>query len=203
MTFTDPIGDMFSRIRNGQMRSLNSVLIPSSSFRKNILEILKNEGYIKDFFIEKSENNKTSLKISLKYYEGDPVIKEIKRISKPGRRVYSRATSIPRVMNGLGLAIYLHQKDDDRHRGKKNNVGGGEHLEGICQNCKKHNYLKESSIKINGSNLILRDQKSKTLTINDKIFSSKINENFKLFLYKKLIKNFNKGEPRSLLIMLK
>ena len=64
MTFTDPIGDMFSRIRNGQMRSLNSVEIPSSNFRKNILEILKNEGYIKDYFIEKTENNKTSLKIS-------------------------------------------------------------------------------------------------------------------------------------------
>ena len=84
MTFTDPIGDMFSRIRNGQMRSLNFVEIPSSNFRKNILEILKNEGYIKDYFIEKTENNKTSLKITLKYYEGDPVIKEIKRISKPG-----------------------------------------------------------------------------------------------------------------------
>ena len=78
MTLTDPIGDMFARIRNGQMRSLNSVEIPSSNFRKNILEILKNEGYIKDYFIEKTENNKTSLKISLKYYEGDPVIKEIK-----------------------------------------------------------------------------------------------------------------------------
>ena len=64
MAFTDPIGDMFSRIRNGQMRSLNSVLIPSSNFRKNILEILKKEGYIKDFFIEKTENNKISLKIS-------------------------------------------------------------------------------------------------------------------------------------------
>ena len=64
MTFTDPIGDMFSRIRNGQMRSLNSIIIPSSNYRKNILEILKNEGYIKDYFIEKTENNKTSLKIS-------------------------------------------------------------------------------------------------------------------------------------------
>ena len=67
MTFTDPIGDMFTRIRNGQMRSLSSIQIPSSNFRKNILEILKNEGYIKDYFIEKTENNKTSLKISLKY----------------------------------------------------------------------------------------------------------------------------------------
>ena len=67
MTLTDPIGDMFTRIRNGQMRSLASVQIPSSNFRKNILEILKREGYIKDFFIDKSENNKISLKISLKY----------------------------------------------------------------------------------------------------------------------------------------
>ena len=76
MTLTDPIGDMFSRIRNGQMRSLNSIEIPSSNFRKNILEILKKEGYIKDYYIEKLENNKINLKINLKYYEGDPVIKD-------------------------------------------------------------------------------------------------------------------------------
>ena len=80
MTLTDPIGDMFSRIRNGQMRSLNSVDMPSSNFRQNILKILKDEGFIKDFFIEKSENNKISLRINLKYYEGTPVIKEIKRV---------------------------------------------------------------------------------------------------------------------------
>ncbi len=125
MTLTDPIGDMFSRIRNGQMRSLNSIDIPSSNFRQNILKILKNEGYIKDYFIEKSEKNKVNLKINLKYYEGDPVIKEIKRISKPGRRVYSRATSIPKVMNGLGLAILSTPKgvmsDADA---RKHNVGG-------------------------------------------------------------------------------
>ena len=125
MTLTDPIGDMFSRIRNGQMRSLNSIEIPSSSFRRNILEILKKEGYIKDFYIEKQENNKTSLKINLKYYYGDPVIKEIKRISKPGRRVYSRSSSIPKVMNGLGLAIVSTSKgvmSDTEAR--KNNLGG-------------------------------------------------------------------------------
>ena len=130
MTLTDPIGDMFSRIRNGQMRSLNSIQIPSSNFRKNILEILKKEGYIKDYFIEKNEKNKISLTVSLKYYEGDPVIKEIKRISKPGRRVYSRATSIPKVMNGLGLAILSTPKgvmSDSEAR--KNNVGG----EVICR----------------------------------------------------------------------
>ena len=68
MTFTDPIGDMFSRIRNGQMRSLSSINIPSSNFGRNILDILKNEGYIKDYYIEKSENNKINLKINLKYY---------------------------------------------------------------------------------------------------------------------------------------
>ena len=125
MTYTDPIGDMFARIRNGQMRNLNSVEIPSSNFRKNILEILKNEGYIKDFFIEKTVNNKTSLRISLKYYEGDPVIKEIKRISKPGRRVYSRANSIPRVMNGLGLAILSTPKGVMSDvEARKQNIGG-------------------------------------------------------------------------------
>tara|TARA_B100000941_G_scaffold286134_1_gene259209 strand:+ start:995 stop:1393 length:399 start_codon:yes stop_codon:yes gene_type:complete len=125
MTLTDPIGDMFSRIRNGQMRNLNSVEIPLSNFRKNILEILKREGYIKDYFIGKSENNKSNLKVNLKYYEGDPVIKEIKRISKPGRRVYSRANSIPKVMNGLGLAIISTPKGVmSDSEAKKNNVGG-------------------------------------------------------------------------------
>ena len=125
MALTDPIGDMFSRIRNGQMRLLNSIEIPSSTFRKNILEVLKNEGYIKDYYIEKSENNKINLKINLKYYEGDPVIKEIKRISKPGRRIYSRANSIPKVMNGLGLAILSTPKGVmTDSEAKKNNVGG-------------------------------------------------------------------------------
>ena len=125
MTLTDPIGDMFSRIRNGQMRSLNSIDIPSSNFRQNILKILKDEGYINDYYIEKAENNKIKLKINLKYFEGDPVIKEIKRISKPGRRVYSRANSIPRVMNGLGLAILSTSKGVMSDvEAKKNNIGG-------------------------------------------------------------------------------
>ena len=125
MTFTDPIGDMFSRIRNGQLRSLNSIEIPSSNFRRNILDILKREGYINDYFIEKSDNNKITLKITLKYYEGDPVIKEIKRISKPGRRVYSRATSIPKIQNGLGMAIIsTSQGVMSDIEARKNNIGG-------------------------------------------------------------------------------
>ena len=130
MTFTDPIGDMFSRIRNGQLRLLRSVNVPASNFRLQILEVLKNEGYISNFFIEKKDNNKNNLIVDLKYYEGSPVIKEIKRISKPGRRIYSRATSIPKIQNGLGLAIISTPKgvmsDNDA---RKNNIGG----EVICR----------------------------------------------------------------------
>ena len=125
MTIVDPIGDMFTRIRNGLMRNLNTVNIPASKFRSKILEILKTEGYINSFFLESNDNNKKVIKVNLKYYEGTPVIKEIKRISKPGRRVYSRATSIPKVMNGLGLAILSTPKgvmSDTEAR--KNNIGG-------------------------------------------------------------------------------
>ena len=125
MTLNDPIGDMFTRIRNGQMRSLTTINVPASNFRQNILDILKNEGFIVNYYIEKMENNKKNLKVELKYYEGMPVIKEIRRVSKPGRRVYSRATSIPKVMNGLGLAILSTPKgvmsDTDARR---NNIGG-------------------------------------------------------------------------------
>ena len=125
MTLMDPIGDMFTRIRNGQMRSLSSINVPASNFRQNILDILKNEGFINNYYIEKLDNNKKNLKVELKYFEGSPVIKEIRRISKPGRRVYSRATSIPKVMNGLGLAILSTPRgvmsDNDA---RKTNIGG-------------------------------------------------------------------------------
>tara|TARA_X000001036_G_scaffold419922_1_gene440247 strand:+ start:561 stop:959 length:399 start_codon:yes stop_codon:yes gene_type:complete len=125
MALMDPIGDMFTRIRNGQMRSLTEVEIPSSNFRLKILEVLKNEGFITNFHLEKKDNNKKSLMVSLKYYEGVPVIREIKRISKPGRRVYSRATSIPRIQNGLGLAIISTTKGVMSDvEARKNNVGG-------------------------------------------------------------------------------
>ena len=124
MTIIDPVGDMFTRIRNGQMRSLSRIDVPASKFRLQILEILKLEGYINNFFVEKSKNINT-LKVDLKYYEGNPVIKDIKRISKPGRRVYSRAISIPKIQNGLGLAIVSTSKgvmSDSEAR--KNNIGG-------------------------------------------------------------------------------
>ena len=125
MSLSDPIGDMFTRIRNGQMRSLNSVDVPASNCRSKILEVLKTEGYISNYILEKSEKNKKTLKVSLKYFEGIPVIKEIKRVSKPGRRIYSKATSIPKIQNGLGLAILSTPKgvmsDNDA---RKNNLGG-------------------------------------------------------------------------------
>ena len=125
MAIIDPVGDMFTRIRNGQMRNLNHVNIPASKFRSKILEILKTEGYINNFYLENDKKNIKVIKVNLKYYEGSPVIKEIKRISKPGRRVYSRATSISKVMNGLGLAILSTPKgvmSDSEAR--KKNVGG-------------------------------------------------------------------------------
>ena len=125
MTFTDPIGDMFSRIRNGQMRSLNKIEIPFSSFRSKILEVLKKEGYIINFKTSEDKDKIKFILVDLKYYEGQPVIKDIKRISKPGRRVYSKASSIPKVLNGLGLAILSTSKGVmSDSEATKNNLGG-------------------------------------------------------------------------------
>ena len=125
MSLGDPIGDMLTRIRNGQMRSLNKIEVPFSNFRSKILEVLKREGYIINYEITTNEKKIKNIFVKLKYYDGQPVIKEIKRVSKPGRRVYSRATSIPKVMNGLGLAILSTPKgvmSDTEAR--KNNIGG-------------------------------------------------------------------------------
>ena len=125
MTFVDPIGDMLTRIRNGQMRSLNKISIPFSVFRSKILEVLKKEGYIIDFKIDKNKDNQKTIFVDLKYYEGQPVIREIKRVSKPGRRVYSRADSIPRVHSGLGVAILSTSKGVMSDvEATKNNLGG-------------------------------------------------------------------------------
>ena len=124
MNLSDPIGDMFTRIRNGQLRSLSFVKIPASKFRLKILEVLKAEGYIKNILVE-DEKNKRKLKVDLKYYEGTPEIKEIKRVSKPGRRVYSRASSIPKIQNGLGLSILSTSKGVMSDiEARKNNLGG-------------------------------------------------------------------------------
>jgi len=125
MSFVDPIGDMITRIRNAQMRLLSSVKIPSSKFRVKILDVLKKEGYISDYKVLSDLNNKGSLSVDLKYNNGSPVIKEIKRVSKPGRRIYARANSIPKIQNGLGLAIVSTSKGimtDDEARSQK--VGG-------------------------------------------------------------------------------
>ena len=125
MSLVDPIGDMLTRIRNGQMRTLNNIDVPYSNFRSKILEVLKKEGYIIDFKISESKNKIKSIQVKLKYYDGQPVIREIKRISKPGRRVYSKATSIPKVLNGLGLAILSTSKGVMSDvEATKNNIGG-------------------------------------------------------------------------------
>ena len=125
MSLVDPIGDMLTRIRNGQMRSLNKIDVPFSNFRSKILEVLKKEGYILDFETISKEKNIKTISVKLKYFDGQPVIKEIKRISKPGRRVYSRATSIPKVLNGLGLAILSTSKGVMSDvEATKNNLGG-------------------------------------------------------------------------------
>ena len=125
MTLVDPIGDMLTRIRNAQLRTLHNVKIPSSKFREKILIVLKDEGYIADYKILNEENNKNTLMVDLKYHNGTPVIKEIKRVSKPGRRIYAKAESIPKIKNGLGLAIVstsMGIMSDNDARSK--NVGG-------------------------------------------------------------------------------
>ena len=105
MSFTDPIGDMITRIRNGQMRLHSKVEMPASSFKGKILEVLKREGFILNYKLDQTVEKKNKYSIDLKYYSGSPVIKNIERISKPGRRFYSSAESIPKIKNGLGIAI--------------------------------------------------------------------------------------------------
>ncbi len=125
MNLVDPIGDMLTRIRNGQMRSLNKIKIPFSNFRFKILDVLKKEGYIIDFYLDENKEKLKTIIVVLKYYEGEPVIKEIKRVSKPGRRVYSRAVSIPKIKNGLGVAILSTSKGVmSDSEAIKNNLGG-------------------------------------------------------------------------------
>ena len=125
MSFTDPIADMITRIRNAQLRTLNKVSIPNSKFRAKILDVLKEEGYISDYKFLTDEKNKGSLLVDLKYSNGLPVIKEISRVSKPGRRIYTKAESIPKIRNGLGIVIVstsMGIMSDNDARSK--NIGG-------------------------------------------------------------------------------
>ena len=124
MSLSDPIGDMIARIKNAQMRNHKKVELPSSNFKNKIAEILKSEGYIVDFKVN-LEANKPVLLINLKYHSGNPVISTIERVSKPGRRIFSRAESLPKINNGLGIAIVSTPKgvmtDIDA---RKQKVGG-------------------------------------------------------------------------------
>ena len=125
MTIIDPIGDMITRIRNAQLRALNKVLIPNSKYRVKILDVLKHEGYISNYKITKDKKNQQLILVDLKYNNGLPVIKEIRRVSKPGRRIYAKADSIPKIQNGLGLAIVstsMGVMSDNDARTKK--IGG-------------------------------------------------------------------------------
>ena len=105
MSMTDPIADLLTRIRNGQEANKTSILAPASAFREAVLSVLKREGYIRDFARVNVRTGVDEIKIELKYFDGEPVIKEISRVSRPGRRVYSKIKELPRVYNGLGIAI--------------------------------------------------------------------------------------------------
>ena len=104
MSLSDPIGDMIARVKNAQARNHKKVALPSSNFKTKIADILKNEGFIKDFKVT-TENNKSLLSLELKYYSGNPVISTFERVSKPGRRIFSSADGLPKINNGLGIAI--------------------------------------------------------------------------------------------------
>ena len=121
----DPLGDMLTRIRNAQMRRKNKVTTPGSRLRQHVLDVLKDEGYIRGYASTDYGNGRTEFEIELKYHEGQPVIREIERVSKPGRRVYSAVTAMPRVANGLGITIVSTPKGVMAdHSAREQNVGG-------------------------------------------------------------------------------
>ena len=124
MSMSDPISDMLTRIRNAQQAEKASVAMPSSKLKVAIAKVLKDEGYVEDFAVREGDG-KPTLEIGLKYYAGRPVIERIERVSKPGLRVYKGSTDIPRVMNGLGVAIVSTPKGvmTDR-KARASNVGG-------------------------------------------------------------------------------
>jgi small subunit ribosomal protein S8 len=124
MSMNDPLGDLLSRIRNAQMRNKSKVLSPNSRLRENVLGVLKNEGYIRGYAVVEREG-RSEIEIELKYFDGEPVIREIERISKPGRRVYTSVRNLPRITNGLGVAIVSTPKGVMAdHDARDANVGG-------------------------------------------------------------------------------
>lgn len=130
MSLSDPLGDMLTRIRNAYGRKKTKVSTPASRLRARVLDVLKAEGYIRDYAQVDYDNGKSEIEIELKYYEGEPVIREIMRVSKPGRRVYVSVRSIPQVANGLGIAILSTPKGVMAdHKAREENVGG----EVLCQ----------------------------------------------------------------------
>ena len=125
MSLSDPLGDMLARIKNGQLRKKESVVMPASRFRGNVLDVLHREGYIRGFKKVEIENNKNEFEIELKYVDGEPVIKNISRVSTPGRRVYSKIKDLQRNFEGLGISILSTSKgvlSDNEARTEK--VGG-------------------------------------------------------------------------------
>ena len=125
MAMNDPLGDMLTRIRNAQMRKRGKVSTPGSSLRKKVLDVLEAEGYIRGYSTTDYGNGRTEFEIELKYFDDQPVIRKIERVSKPGRRVYVTVDAMPRVANGLGVSIVSPPKGVMAdHSARENNVGG-------------------------------------------------------------------------------
>jgi small subunit ribosomal protein S8 len=125
MTIIDPLGDMLTRIRNAQMRRKSRVSTPGSKLRARVLDVLKSEGYIRGYASTEHADGRSEFDIELKYYEGQPVIRSIERVSKPGRRVYASVDTMPRVADGLGVTIISTPKGVMAdHSAREMNVGG-------------------------------------------------------------------------------
>src|SRR5947207_8831095 len=128
MATTDPLGDLLSRIRNAQMRKKSKVSTPGSRLRANVLEVLKAEGYIRGYTSVEHGDGRSEFEIELKYFDGTPVIREIERISKPGRRVYASVKALPRVNNGLGISVLSTPKGIKADHDARDAIVGGEAL---------------------------------------------------------------------------
>ena len=125
MSINDPIGDLITRIRNAQMRRKDKTSTPGSRLRASLLDVLRDEGYIRGYTSTDQGNGRTEFEVELKYFDGQPVIREISRVSKPGRRVYASVKNLPRVANGLGIAVVsTPQGVMADHAARDKNVGG-------------------------------------------------------------------------------